>query len=69
MCPKIDNLLTLPHGQIVIPVLLIDNIQNAVLLARALVKARLKTIDITLRIPNALQAIKTITQEIPEAIV
>lgn len=69
MCLQIDNLLTLLHGQIVIPVSLIDNIQNAVLSARALVKARLKTIDITLRIPNALQAIKTITQEIPEAIV
>ncbi|WP_212113039.1 bifunctional 4-hydroxy-2-oxoglutarate aldolase/2-dehydro-3-deoxy-phosphogluconate aldolase [Bartonella queenslandensis] len=69
MCQKIDNLLTLLQGQTVIPVLFIDNIQSAVPLARALVKGGLKTIEITLRTPNALQAIKTITQEVPEAIV
>ncbi len=69
MCQKVDALLTLLQKQTVIPVLLIDNIQSAVPLARALVKGGLKTIEITLRTPNALKAIKTITQEVPEAIV
>lgn len=69
MCQKREKLLLYLQGQTIIPVLLIDNLQSAVPLARALVKSGLKTIEITLRTPNALQAIKAITQEVPEAIV
>ncbi|WP_406604176.1 bifunctional 4-hydroxy-2-oxoglutarate aldolase/2-dehydro-3-deoxy-phosphogluconate aldolase [Bartonella gliris] len=66
MCQKIEHLLSLLQRQTVIPVLLIDNLQNAVPLARALAKGGLKTIEVTLRTQNALAAIKIITQEVPE---
>ncbi|WP_409360938.1 bifunctional 4-hydroxy-2-oxoglutarate aldolase/2-dehydro-3-deoxy-phosphogluconate aldolase [Bartonella heixiaziensis] len=66
MCQKIDHLLSLLQEQTVIPVLRIDDLQNAVPLARALVKGGLKTIEVTLRTKNALDAIKIITQELPE---
>ncbi|WP_375674361.1 bifunctional 4-hydroxy-2-oxoglutarate aldolase/2-dehydro-3-deoxy-phosphogluconate aldolase [Bartonella sp. CL100XZDX] len=69
MCQKREKLLLYLQGQTVIPVLLIDNLQSAVPLTRALVKGGLKTIEITLRTPNALKAIQKITQEVPEAIV
>ncbi|EJF86548.1 2-dehydro-3-deoxyphosphogluconate aldolase/4-hydroxy-2-oxoglutarate aldolase [Bartonella vinsonii subsp. arupensis OK-94-513] len=69
MYPKIDYLLSLLQRQAVIPVLHIDDLQNAVPLARALVKGGLKTIEITLRTPKACDAIKKIIQEVPEAIV
>ncbi|WP_019220157.1 bifunctional 4-hydroxy-2-oxoglutarate aldolase/2-dehydro-3-deoxy-phosphogluconate aldolase [Bartonella florencae] len=69
MCQKIDALLTLLQKQTVIPVVHIDNLQSAAPLARALVKGGLKTIEITLRTPSAYDAIKAITQEVPQAIV
>ncbi len=47
----------------------IDDLQIAVPLARALVKGGLKTMEITLRTSNAYDAIKAITQEVPQAIV
>ncbi|WP_342487237.1 hypothetical protein [Bartonella quintana] len=46
----------------------IDDLQSAIPLERSLVKGGLKTIEITLRTPNALNAIKAITQEVPESI-
>uniref|UniRef100_UPI001ABA4BDF bifunctional 4-hydroxy-2-oxoglutarate aldolase/2-dehydro-3-deoxy-phosphogluconate aldolase n=1 Tax=Bartonella grahamii TaxID=33045 RepID=UPI001ABA4BDF len=69
MCQKREKLLLYLQGQTVIPVLLIDNLQRAVPLTRALVKGGLKTIEITLRTPNALKAIRKITPEVPEALV
>ncbi|WP_156851419.1 bifunctional 4-hydroxy-2-oxoglutarate aldolase/2-dehydro-3-deoxy-phosphogluconate aldolase [Bartonella refiksaydamii] len=69
MCQKINHLLTLLQTQTVIPVLCIDDLQMAVPLARALVKGGLKTMEITLRTPNAYDAIEAITQEVPQAIV
>ncbi|GAA4665348.1 hypothetical protein GCM10023262_12830 [Bartonella pachyuromydis] len=69
MCQKIDALLSLIQQQTVIPILQIDNLQSAIPLARALIKGGLKTIEITLRTPNACDAIKAITQEVPQAIV
>ncbi|WP_142417067.1 bifunctional 4-hydroxy-2-oxoglutarate aldolase/2-dehydro-3-deoxy-phosphogluconate aldolase [Bartonella massiliensis] len=69
MCQKREKLLLYLQRQTIIPVLLIDNLQNAVPLARALVKGGLTTIEITLRTPHALKAIQAITQEVPEAIV
>ncbi|ATP12732.1 2-dehydro-3-deoxy-phosphogluconate aldolase [Bartonella henselae] len=69
MCQKIEKLLSLLQEQTIIPVLHIDTLQNAVPLARALVKGGLRTIEVTLRTANALDAIKAITQEVPESIV
>ncbi|GAA5109034.1 bifunctional 4-hydroxy-2-oxoglutarate aldolase/2-dehydro-3-deoxy-phosphogluconate aldolase [Bartonella jaculi] len=69
MCQKIESLLSLLQKQTVIPVLLIDNPHSAVPLARALAKGGVKIIEVTLRTENALDAIKRITQELPELIV
>ncbi|WP_208441216.1 bifunctional 4-hydroxy-2-oxoglutarate aldolase/2-dehydro-3-deoxy-phosphogluconate aldolase [Bartonella raoultii] len=69
MCQKIDDLLSLLQEKTVIPILQIDELQNVIPLARALVKGGLKTIEVTLRTPSACDAIKAITQEVPEAIV
>ncbi|QEE09622.1 bifunctional 4-hydroxy-2-oxoglutarate aldolase/2-dehydro-3-deoxy-phosphogluconate aldolase [Bartonella kosoyi] len=69
MCQKRETLLSYLQGQTVIPILTINNLQDAVPLARALVKGGLKTIEITLRTPHALKAIQIMTQEVPEAIV
>ncbi|EJF84884.1 hypothetical protein MCY_01436 [Bartonella rattimassiliensis 15908] len=61
MCQKREKLLFYLQRQMVILVLLIDNLQSALPLTRALVKGGLKTIEITLRTPNALQTIQIIT--------
>jgi 2-dehydro-3-deoxyphosphogluconate aldolase/(4S)-4-hydroxy-2-oxoglutarate aldolase len=53
----------------VIPVMVINNIEQAVPLANALVEGGLKVLEITLRTPVALDAIKIIKAEVPGAIV
>ena len=53
----------------VIPVLTIDDLADAVPLARALVAGGLPTIEITLRTPHALAAIAAVAREVPGAIV
>lgn len=53
----------------VIPVLVIDDIAHAVPLARALVAGGIPVLEITLRSAAALEAIKRIAAEVPEAIV
>ncbi len=53
----------------VIPVMVINNIEQAVPLANALVEGGLKVLEITLRTPVALDAIKKIKAEVPGAIV
>lgn len=53
----------------VIPVMMIDELDHAVPLARALVKGGLKVLEITLRTPVALDAIKAIIAEVEGAIV
>ncbi|AFR26651.1 hypothetical protein RM11_0944 [Bartonella quintana RM-11] len=69
MRQKIERLLSLLQEQtIIITVLRIDDLQSAIPLERSLVKGGLKTIEITLRTPNARNAIKAITQEVPESI-
>lgn len=57
------------HTSPVIPVLVINQLQQAAPLARALVDGGLKVLEITLRTPVALEAIKAIKAEVPEAIV
>ncbi|MGR6806219.1 bifunctional 4-hydroxy-2-oxoglutarate aldolase/2-dehydro-3-deoxy-phosphogluconate aldolase [Sphaerotilus natans] len=56
------------HGP-VIPVIVIDRVEDAVPLARALVAGGVKVLEVTLRTPAALDCIKTMIAEVPEAIV
>jgi 2-dehydro-3-deoxyphosphogluconate aldolase/(4S)-4-hydroxy-2-oxoglutarate aldolase len=53
----------------VMPVMVINHIEQAVPLARALVDGGLKVLEITLRTPVALECIRRIKGEVPEAIV
>lgn len=66
---KTKALLTLLDGQPVIPVLKINDASHAVPLARALARGGLPAIEITLRTPHALEAIRRAANEVPEAIV
>ncbi len=53
----------------VIPVLVIDRLQDAVPLARALTAGGLYAIEVTLRTAAALEAITAIAAEVPDAVV
>jgi 2-dehydro-3-deoxyphosphogluconate aldolase/(4S)-4-hydroxy-2-oxoglutarate aldolase len=53
----------------VVPVMVINNVEHAVPLAKALVKGGLKVLEITLRTDAALESIRRIKAEVPEAIV
>lgn len=53
----------------VMPVMVINHLEHAVPLARALVDGGLKVLEITLRTPVALDAIRLIKAEVPGAIV
>jgi 2-dehydro-3-deoxyphosphogluconate aldolase/(4S)-4-hydroxy-2-oxoglutarate aldolase len=53
----------------VMPVLVIHELEKAVPLARALVEGGLKTIEVTLRTPIAMEAVAAITRAVPEATV
>ncbi|MCQ8106058.1 bifunctional 4-hydroxy-2-oxoglutarate aldolase/2-dehydro-3-deoxy-phosphogluconate aldolase [Methylomonas sp. SURF-2] len=53
----------------VMPVMVINQIEQAVPLARALVEGGLKVLEITLRTPVALECIRRIKGEVPDAIV
>lgn len=53
----------------VIPVVIIERLEDAVPLARALVEGGLPVIEITLRTPVALDAIRAIAAEVPQATV
>lgn len=53
----------------VIPVIVIDRVQDAVPLARALVAGGLPVAEITLRTPAALDAIRAIAAEVPDILV
>lgn len=69
MSAKTEKLLSLLDGQPVIPVLKIERADDAVPLARALARGGLKVIEITLRTPQALEAIRRAASEVEEAIV
>lgn len=66
---KTKKLLALLNRQPVIPVIKIDDAKNAVPLARALAAGGLPAIEITLRTGDALEAIRRVAGEVPEAIV
>ena len=53
----------------VIPVMVIDRVEDAVPLANALVAGGLKVLEITLRTPAALESIRLIKQAVPDAVV
>lgn len=53
----------------VMPVMVINHLEHAVPLAQALVEGGLKVLEITLRTPVALEAIRRIKAEVPGAIV
>ncbi|MEP6702955.1 MAG: bifunctional 4-hydroxy-2-oxoglutarate aldolase/2-dehydro-3-deoxy-phosphogluconate aldolase [Betaproteobacteria bacterium] len=53
----------------VIPVLIIDDLADAVPIAQALIAGGIRVLEVTLRTPVALQAIRAIAAAIPEAIV
>lgn len=53
----------------VMPVMVIQKLEDAVPLAKALVAGGIKVLEITLRTPIALDAIKLISQEVEDAIV
>ncbi|MQY11238.1 KHG/KDPG aldolase [Streptomyces sp. RB5] len=53
----------------VIPVVVLDDAEQAVPLARALVAGGLRAVEITLRTPAAVDAIRAVAAEVPEAVV
>lgn len=53
----------------VIPVVVLDDAADAVPLARALVTGGLPAIEVTLRTPAALDAIRAIAAEVPDAVI
>lgn len=66
---KTEPLLAIMRGQPVIPVIKIDRLADAIPLARALARGGLPAIEITLRTPAALDAIRLVAADVPEAIV
>ncbi|MFC8866149.1 bifunctional 4-hydroxy-2-oxoglutarate aldolase/2-dehydro-3-deoxy-phosphogluconate aldolase [Streptomyces sp. NPDC057148] len=53
----------------VVPVVVVDDLADAVPLARALVTGGLPAIEVTLRTPVALDAVRAIAAEVPDAVV
>jgi len=53
----------------VVPVVVVDSLSHAVPIARALVAGRLPVIELTLRTPVALDAIRVIADEVPDILV
>ena len=52
----------------VIPVIVLNEVKQAVLLARALVAGGIRMLEVTLRTPQALACIEAIAREVPEAV-
>jgi len=53
----------------IVPVLVIKNVEDALPIAKALLAAGVKVLEVTLRTPAALDVIKIIAKELPEAMV
>jgi 2-dehydro-3-deoxyphosphogluconate aldolase/(4S)-4-hydroxy-2-oxoglutarate aldolase len=69
MTAKQDKLAALFKAATVIPVLTIERLEDAVPLARALVAGGVRTLEVTLRTPVAIDAAKAMLAEVPEAVV
>ncbi len=66
----IDTLSLAGHGHgPVIPVIVLQRVQDAVPLAEALLAGGVKVLEVTMRTPVALQCIEAIARALPEAIV
>ncbi|MEW2275640.1 bifunctional 4-hydroxy-2-oxoglutarate aldolase/2-dehydro-3-deoxy-phosphogluconate aldolase [Streptomyces griseofuscus] len=63
---QVDSVLDLAA---VVPVVVIAELSDAVPVARALVGGGLRGVEVTLRTPAALEAIRAIAEEVPEAVV
>lgn len=68
MGDKTQALISILKLQPVVPVLVINDLAHAVPLARALVAGGLKAIEITMRTPVALQAIRAVADEVEGAV-
>lgn len=66
---KQDQIAELIRQATVIPVLTIERLADAVPLARALVAGGVRTLEVTLRTPVAVDAAKAIIAEVPDAVV
>ncbi|TKB44832.1 bifunctional 4-hydroxy-2-oxoglutarate aldolase/2-dehydro-3-deoxy-phosphogluconate aldolase [Thalassotalea mangrovi] len=53
----------------IVPVLVIENVDDAIPIAKALMAGGIKVLEVTLRTDNALQVIQKIADELPEAMV
>lgn len=67
MAQDSEKLLSILKLQPVVPVLIVDDAASAVPLARALVAGGLKAIEITMRTPAALDAIRAVAAEVEGA--
>jgi 2-dehydro-3-deoxyphosphogluconate aldolase/(4S)-4-hydroxy-2-oxoglutarate aldolase len=63
------NMLELMRLAPVIPVIVIDDVAHAVPMARALVEGGIRVLEVTLRTPAALQAVRAIAKGVPDAVV
>lgn len=69
MRSKTETVLSYARRAPVIPVVTLEDVAQAVPLARTLVEAGLPVIEVTLRTPRALDAIAAISRGVPEAVV
>ena len=53
----------------VVPVLVINDVEKAVPLAKALLEGGIKVLEVTLRTPAAIDVIKRIAQEVPDSLI
>ena len=53
----------------IVPVLVINDVEDALPIAEALLKANVKVLEVTLRTPAALDVISRIAKELPEAVI
>ncbi|MFT5757847.1 MAG: 2-dehydro-3-deoxyphosphogluconate aldolase/(4S)-4-hydroxy-2-oxoglutarate aldolase [Alteromonadaceae bacterium] len=53
----------------IVPVLVIKNVEDALPIAKALIAADIKVLEVTLRTPAALDVIKIIAKELPDAMI
>ena len=67
--PKQEKLAALFEQATIIPVLTIERLEDAVPLARALVAGGVRTLEVTLRTPVAIESAKAIMAHVPEAVV
>jgi len=67
--PRQEELAALFEQATIIPVLTIERLEDAVPLAKALVAGGVRTLEITLRTPVAIESAKAIMAHVPEAVV